>query len=194
MPTISIIIPSRHPESRLRELRNPEAQETIIITPKNAKKLGRAPQMNQGAQDATGDTLLFLHDDTTLPPNALSQIQTLLTQNPQIAAGAFSLKFDTNSLYLKLLAKLTTLRSKLTRTPYGDQAIFIRKSIFQKLNGYPDVPILEDILLMEALKKACLPIHIFPDSVITSPDKYLKNGLLKNTLKNRITVLKHMLN
>ena len=89
---------------------------------------GRAIQMNRGAERAKGAILLFLHVDTLLPPSAFMEILSVMS-DPSVTAGAFSLGIITHNPLIKLIARLTTLRSHLTRTPYGDQAIFMPKEI-----------------------------------------------------------------
>ncbi len=100
--------------------------------------------MNEGVKYATTDILLFLHADTILSNHALTYINETLSDK-NISAGAFDLSFDTHKKSLKFIAYTASLRSRLTRLPYGDQAIFIKKDIFYKINGYEDIKLMEDI-------------------------------------------------
>ena len=138
---------------------------------------GRAAQMNHGAGAAQGEILLFLHADTILPANALTLVAKAQT-------GAFSLRFDSPRLIFKLMGLLTTLRSELLRLPYGDQAIFIPRDIFQKVGGYPDVPILEDVLLAQKIRPRVLPQY-----VVTSCRRYEQKGVLQTILRHRLIML-----
>lgn len=148
-----------------------------IIAPKRQ----RSTQLNAGALHAAGKILLFLHADTILPQNALSYI----AEHQQ---GAFGVRFDDDSLGAQLIGFLTTLRAKVTKTPYGDQAFFMPKSVFDKVGGFDDVPILEDVLMA---KKVSLPIA--KHKVISSFRRYQKNGVIKTVLKHRYIMIKHLL-
>ena len=92
-------------------------------------KKGRAVQMNAGAEIARGQIIIFLHADTRLPESALEKIDDCL-QNQKYVGGAFSLHIDSDSPWLKYISASTSNRSQKSRIPYGDQAIFIRKSCF----------------------------------------------------------------
>jgi rSAM/selenodomain-associated transferase 2 len=153
-------------------------KEIIKIT----SKKGRANQMNEGARYANFDTLLFLHADTILPDFAFKKICETLNEN--ISAGAFDLSFDSSKKSLKFIAFVANIRSRITRLPYGDQAIFIKKEIFNKIGEYKNIDLMEDINLMQKLKKQNHKIKILKQKVTTSPRKYKNNGVFYNTLRN----------
>jgi len=206
-PKLSVIIPVYHEESTIQScmhhIQDSVAYEIIVVdaigtTLKHvpntcvklkSKKKGRAYQMNLGAKHAKAPYLLFLHADTHLPKKALSKIINLLNKKANITAGAFDLQFDDLKYYP--LGWLASLRSRITRIPYGDQAIFIRKEIFNQIEGFADVPILEDVRLMETLKKKKQSIYIFSKSVKTSTRRWKKEGFLKQTLKNRLIMYRY---
>lgn len=205
---ISIIIPvyreqniNLHLESLLN---NPSyKQEEIIIvdgdnssTIKNIQndnvlkidsKKGRANQMNEGARIAQGDILLFLHADTLLPNNAFDLIRRSCT-NEDIQAGAFDLSFSKKSIALKIISITASFRSRLTRLPYGDQAIFIKKDIFDTIGAYESIALMEDVNLMQKLKKMHYKIEIHQEKVITSSRKWEEKGILYTTLRNWILI------
>lgn len=159
------------------------AVEVIKIT---AAK-GRGTQLNAGAGVAGGDILVFLHVDTSLPPGAFDQIAAVCN-NPKIAGGAFDLEIDSPKAAFGLIAKVASLRSRLTRLPYGDQAQFVKRTVFEQMGGFADIPIMEDVALMRSLKKAGYSIKIIADPVITSPRRWQKEGILKATFRNWILV------
>jgi len=144
---------------------------------------GRACQMNAGARLAKSDVLIFLHADGSLPGNAFSAIEGVLDQERYVG-GAFSLGIDSKRPLLKLITYLTTLRSRLTRIPYGDQGIFIRRGIFEELGGYRDIPLMEDLEFMRRLRKGGHRICILPDRLMTSPRRWEKEGAFFCTLRN----------
>ena len=153
-----------------------------IISPK-----GRAKQMNAGANAAKGRILLFLHADTQLPPNALQKIQDVLADEKYVA-GAFDLDIDTKNLFIKFIAARARLRSRITRVPYGDQAIFIRKEYFENIGGFRDIPLMEDVALMKLIKKRGDKIFILRDRVMTSARRWEKEGPFYTTLRNMVVM------
>ncbi|MGB8700904.1 MAG: TIGR04283 family arsenosugar biosynthesis glycosyltransferase [Thermosynechococcaceae cyanobacterium] len=144
---------------------------------------GRGTQMNAGAQLAQGRIVLFLHVDTRLPQQAFPQILAVCDR-PGIAGGAFDLAIASSRRSLQMIAKVASWRSRLTRIPYGDQAIFLRKDIFEAVQGYPNIPIMEDVALMQRLKQNRYAIEILPDPVKTSPRRWETEGILRCTLRN----------
>ena len=148
---------------------------------------GRARQMNAGAAIAGGEVLIFLHADTLLPPKALNKISGVL-ENEKYVGGAFSLGIDSDRLLLKYVAARASMRSRINRIPYGDQAIFIRKSYFDKIGGFKEIPLMEDVDLMRRIKKRGDIIYIFSDQVMTSPRRWEKEGIVYTTIRNQILV------
>lgn len=150
-------------------------------------QMGRARQMNAGANLAGGEILLFLHADTRLPPRAFEKARLALADGRYVA-GAFELGVDTENRLVRATAAKSRLRARLTRTPYGDQAIFIRKSYFDKIAGFKDICFLEDIELMQRIKRRGDKIVILPDRVKTSARRWEKEGILYTTLRNMVVV------
>jgi len=117
---------------------------------------GRDKQMNAGAKVAQGDALLFLHADTELPPHALTAVQKAL-QDSSVLGGCFTLRFDTEdgSLVLWFIGFLS--RFWLARTPWcitGDRAIFVRRSAFEAIGGYGNMPVLEELDFVRRLARS----------------------------------------
>ena len=148
---------------------------------------GRARQMNAGAAIAGGEVLIFLHADTLLPPKALNKISRVL-ENEKYVGGAFNLGIDSDRLLLRYIAARASLRSRINRIPYGDQAIFIRKSYFDKIGRFKEIPLMEDVDLMRRIKKRGDKIYIFSDQVMTSPRRWEKEGVIYTTIRNKILV------
>ena len=150
-------------------------------------KKGRASQMNAGAELAHGEVLIFLHADTKLPPNALEKISQVL-ENEEYVGGAFDLGIDSDSLLLKYIAARARFRSRLNRIPYGDQAIFIRKSYFDKIGRFKEIPLMEDVELMRRIKKRGDKIFILRDRTKASARRWEKEGIFCTTLRNQLLV------
>lgn len=144
---------------------------------------GRASQMNAGAAAAVGEILIFLHADTRLPRKAIELINEAVTRQTLIG-GAFDLRIGSERPILKIIARIASLRSRLTRIPYGDQAIFIRRDCFNRLGGYPEIPLMEDVAFMRSIKRAGGRIGFIPQPVITSARRWEQEGILYTTLRN----------
>lgn len=154
-----------------------------VITLKSGK--GRAVQMNKGASLAKGDVLLFLHADTYLPHDAFVYISNVMRNNKYVG-GAFDLWIDSKRFIFKLISFIASLRSRITRIPFGDQSIFISKNYFNKTGGYSDIPLMEDIELMRRIKRNKNKIIIIRKKVLTSPRKWENEGIIHSSAKNII--------
>lgn len=152
-----------------------------------ASERGRAIQMNTGAAVASGDILLFLHADTLLPPKFDDMVREML-QRPGVVAGAFQLKINGTPWGLRLVEWGVDVRSKYFQLPYGDQAIFFKSEIFNKIDGFPELPIMEDFELVRRLKSIG-KIAIIPAPVLTSGRRWLLRGILRTTLINQIIII-----
>lgn len=150
---------------------------------------GRASQMNAGAMQAKGEWLLFLHADTLLSESALTSIDEL----PEtILAGSFKHQFSGKSWGLRFIPWLHNFRCRRTLIFYGDQALFIRRSLFEKIGGFPDVPILEDLLFGEQLRKATEPT-ILDVYVTTDSRKFEQMGIWKSLWRVVVILSSHKL-
>jgi rSAM/selenodomain-associated transferase 2 len=136
---------------------------------------GRGVQMNAGARAARGDVLLFLHADAALPPDAARLIERAL-DDPGVVAGAFRLRTvaDGGARWLGPLLRLADLRSRVTRLPYGDQAVFVRRAAFERIGGFPDQPLMEDIELARRLWRVGR-IRTVPGVVRVSGRRFVAN-------------------
>jgi rSAM/selenodomain-associated transferase 2 len=152
---------------------------------KSISQKGRARQMNRGASLASGDILLFLHADTLLPPDALAMVRSCMN-NAFNVAGAFDLGIRTDRRIFRITERYVALRTRLTRIPYGDQAIFMRREYFEEIGGYKDIPLMEDVEIMQRIKKRGDRICIIPKKVMTSPRRWEQEGILFCTLRNLV--------
>ncbi|CAB1059400.1 Glycosyltransferase (EC [Olavius sp. associated proteobacterium Delta 1] len=151
----------------------------------------KATQMNTGAAAATGDVLLFLHADTRLPENFETCVLEALARD-EVSAGAFALGIDSDAGGLRFIERFANWRSGFFQMPYGDQALFVSRNLFHEIGGYPGYPIMEDFELVRRLKQKG-KIVILPESVQTSPRRWLNFGILKTWLLNQIIVIAYYL-
>jgi rSAM/selenodomain-associated transferase 2 len=137
---------------------------------------GRASQMNAGARAARGELLVFLHADTTLPPAALAVIRGALEGGR--AWGRFDVRIEGRSPLLRMVAWFMNHRSRLTGIATGDQAIFVRRDVFEALGGFPVLPLMEDVALSRELRRLGQPACL-RDRVVTSGRRWDDRGVLR---------------
>lgn len=205
LPRISVIVPVYHEDesllhtlAHLKAMAHAQNYEIIVVDTHEKTTVerlhvkparivfstkGRAAQMNEGAQAARGAMLLFVHADTLLPYHWDQKIEKALHVNK---AGAFSLGIDDAHLGLYCIETLANVRTSLTKIPYGDQAHFFHASLFQSVNGYANIPLMEDIEIMKRLKKRGEKVVLLKSKVLTSPRRWHKEGIFFTTLRNRV--------
>ncbi len=137
---------------------------------------GRARQMNAGARVAGGEWLLFLHADTLLPADGLARIAALPAD---VDAGCFEQRFSGDDWRLALISRLHNFRCRRTWVMYGDQAMFVRRRVFEALGGFPDVEHLEDVIFSERLARLTRPTLV-PAEVVTDSRKFTKMGVFRS--------------
>ncbi|MCF7917011.1 MAG: TIGR04283 family arsenosugar biosynthesis glycosyltransferase [Candidatus Omnitrophica bacterium] len=198
---ISVIVPTFNEERNIRrilELFSQKSEIELIIVDgesqdqtsqivadypclliKTQKK--RAYQLNKGAQRAKGDILIFLHADCLIDDYGLAAIKAAIDQG--CIGGALSQKIEATSFIYRYIEFSGNLRAKLTKIFYGDQAIFVRKDIFNQIGGFEDVDLFDDVLFSKKLKKTgrtCL----LNNKVYTLPRRWQKQGIIKTTIIN----------
>lgn len=142
---------------------------------------GRARQMNTGAMHASGGVLLFLHADTRLPADGISVLLKALAKSGK-AWGRFDVRLSGRHPLLRMVACMMNWRSRITGIATGDQAMFVRREAFQALNGFPDIPLMEDIALSSTLRRAfgsplCLRVR-----VVTSSRRWEERGIMRTIM------------
>lgn len=134
---------------------------------------GRAVQMNAGAQVAKGDILLFLHADTRLPGPALMALDRFRASRK--AWGRFNVRLSGGRLLFGVIAWFMNQRSRLTGIATGDQALFVRRSVFEALRGFEEIPLMEDVELSSRLRLVSRPFCI-SDPVVTDSRRWERHG------------------
>ena len=157
------------------------ARNFVGVRGGDCRRANRGGQMNQGAQLATGKILLFLHADVRLPVNALRFIRQALADET-IPGGCFQISFPTGAKWsLRLVAWGINLRTRLFKTATGDQAIFVRRQIFDEIGGYETFPLMEDIALFNELKRRG-KVVVLDQQVEISPRRWLRYGVWKTVV------------
>ena len=197
-PSLSIIIPVLNETSTivhaldvLQDLRR-EGAELIVVdggSTDNTRELaaaqadlvvhspsGRGCQMNAGAVTARGEVFLFLHADTQLPPSALQQVRAAVSKGA--LWGRFDVRIEGRAFGLGLVAFMMNWRSRFSGIATGDQAIFVTRAAFHEVGGFPDIPLMEDIVFSDRLRAITRPACL-GDKVRTSGRRWEKHGLLR---------------
>lgn len=142
-------------------------------------KKGRGNQLNAGVKAAQGQSLLFLHADTLLPKDFIHHINLALKN--EYLWGRFDVRLSGKHFLFRIIEKMISLRSRLTGIATGDQAIFVNKTLFNQVEGFRNIPLMEDIEITHRFKQisppACLSEH-----VITSSRRWEKNGIIKTVI------------
>jgi rSAM/selenodomain-associated transferase 2 len=198
-PEISVVIPAANEAAALPEClaRIGGAPNEIIVvdaqsedaTPAIARQFGcrlfsfperhRARQMNLGAAEARGRVLLFLHADTLLPAGALEKIIRQVNRRGAVGGG-FARRYRSPSLTLALTSRLAEIRNHFFGWHLGDQALFVRREVFARMDGYRDIPIFEDLDFSRRLRKAGLTITLRPP-VLSSARRFDARGPLRTS-------------
>ena len=168
--------------------RNEEESASIrwIVSPR-----GRGIQLNAGARATEGSILLFLHDDS-VPPHQFAYQVRKIAQDPAVSIGCFQLAFSPSTPALDLVSRWANLRTDLFGLPYGDQGLFCRRTVFWEAGGFRNPFLMEDVDFVRQCKKRGRLLKI-PDSIHTSPHRYLKRGLLRASLQNHCLMLLYFL-
>lgn len=208
---VSVIIPTLNEEENLARLlpllRHNTCHEVIVsdggstdasvAVAKSHEALvlvcgrGRALQMNAGAVAARGEYLLFLHADT-FPPSSFESVIRDHLDDPSVVAGSFGFRLGESIRGGPLIEALVALRCRLFQLPYGDQGLFIRKDLFHALGGFPNQPILEDLVFVETLRRIG-KVVTSAESADTSARRWRNHGVFKTFLSHLMILIGHRL-
>lgn len=152
--------------------------------------LSRGARLREAARQAKGEILLFLHADTVLPSGWASTVETAIKRG--FAGGAFRLAFDAMDPGLRLVAFWANVRTSITRVPYGDQAPFVRRHVYEELDGHAPWHLLEDVEFGTRLRRQG-KVEILASAVETSGSRYRQRGVVRNVLSNWAILLRYHL-
>jgi rSAM/selenodomain-associated transferase 2 len=172
---VEVIVVDGASSDRSRDLASTRCARLLVT------RRGLACQMNAGAAAAEGDALAFVHADTVVPLTFARDVGVALS-DPAVVGGRFDLRMDDNAPMLRLIGWLISMRSRLSRTGTGDQAIFVRREVFERLGGYRDIAICEDLDFARRLKRAGR-VACLRSRVTTSARRWREGGLLATTAR-----------
>jgi rSAM/selenodomain-associated transferase 2 len=174
-----IVVDGGHDRSLERLVRSTSAGRLIRSRP------GRATQMNAGAAVASGEWLLFLHADSTLPENWVDLFER---QASNVRGGWFRFALDDRAWQARAIERGVALRVRVLRLPYGDQGLFVRRAGFTALGGYKEMPIMEDVEFVRRLVSSG-PVVELPAALLTSARRWHRDGWLRRSARNLLLLL-----
>jgi rSAM/selenodomain-associated transferase 2 len=151
--------------------------DVVLETPR-----GRAQQMNAGAARAIGDIIIFLHADCRLQVGALAAASSCLA-NPEVVAGCFSMHVPAEGRLYRWIETCAAARVRLTGFIYGDQGLFVRRTDFMRIGGFPSVTFLEDVLISRSLRRLGRMV-VLPERIEVSARRWQRAGIVRQTLRN----------
>jgi rSAM/selenodomain-associated transferase 2 len=159
---------------------------TVVVT------RGRARQMNAGAREVAGGWLLFLHADSRMPARARRALLTAVVDEPELDVAVFAFAIDLPPGWKRFIEIGQALRQRLYGLSYGDQGLLVRRELFEMVGGYPDVPVLEDVLTLRALARRAR-VHTLPAAIVTSGRRYQRDGVVRTWLRNTAIIISYAL-
>lgn len=148
---------------------------------------GRGTQLNAGAARARGEWLWFVHADSLLPAEWIEQFRNLATDSRAVVGGAFRFALDSTAWQARVLERSVALRVRWFDLPYGDQGLFVRRSVFESLGGFAPIPLMEDVEFVRRLKEAG-PLRHLTLSLTTSARRWEREGWWRRSARNLLTL------
>lgn len=200
--TISVIIPTWNEEQQIaRAILSAQAANEVLVVDGGSTdattsiaesngaivieaEQGRGTQLADGARHSTGNVLVFLHADSWLGENAIDQLRELSShRNAENIFGCFRQQIDDARSRFRLLEAGNAFRARTLRTPYGDQAIFASRTLYNQAEGFADVPLMEDVMFAQRMRKLCVPT-LLPGPVHLSARRWRSKGVIAQTIHN----------
>jgi hypothetical protein len=142
---------------------------------------GRAGQLNAGAAAVEGAWLLFLHADSRLPPSARRALLAAVTDEPDLSWGVFRFALDLGGFWGWLIALGQRVRQRMLGLPYGDQGLLVSRELFDAVGGFPDLPLMEDVAMVQRLRRRAA-LRTLPAPLVTSGRRYVARGAARTWL------------
>lgn len=196
---ITIIIPTYNEEENIRQIQKDldclkgdfeviftdgfsrDKTYEMIYYPKIQEAKYRSNQMNAGAERAKGDYLWFVHGDSRLSRDSVLEIEKSGKD-----MGCFSLEFISDHPLMKMVAFNSSNRIRFRNIAFGDQGIFIKRKLFEKIGGYKPIPLMEDYQLSMTLKEQGYRFYLLKEKIYTSARRFEENGIWRTILKMQI--------
>ncbi len=186
IPGIEVIIADGGSTDRTVEIAEQHRDVKVVTS-----LMGRSVQMNKGAKCAGGEILLFLHADCVLPREAVLNVRNVI-KGSSFVGGAFKIRLLSDKLFYRAIEKGINFRSKIFKLPYGDQGLFAKRSVFEQLGGFREMPNCEDLDFICRLKKQG-EIIILDERISSSIRRWENHGILQTSLRNQFLLASYVL-
>lgn len=205
MPTVGVVIPTLNEEANLPDLLadlrrvalplevvvadGGSRDDTIMIARSAGADVvsvprGRAVQMNAGAAACSTEWLCFLHADVRLPDSARHQLEQTV-RDPRSDAAVWRLAIDADGWWFRVLERGALVRDRVGGLPYGDQGVLVRRRLFERVGGYPDLPVMEDVAFVRALRRHARLTRLSAP-IVVSARRWTAEGPLRAFLRNTL--------
>ncbi len=186
IPGVEVIVADGGSTDRTVEITEQHRDVKVVTS-----VIGRSIQMNKGVGRARGDTLLFLHADCILSRDVVLNIRHVL-KSRLFVGGAFKIRLLSDKFIYRLIEAGINFRSKVFKLPYGDQGLFVKRSVFETLGGFREISICEDLDFVYRLKK-CGKIIILDERISASIRRWENHGILRTSLRNQSLLASYVL-
>ena len=186
IPSIEVIVVDGGSRDRTVEIAGQHRDVKIV-----SSEMGRSIQMNKGAGYARGEILLFLHADCVLSREVVLNVRNIF-EGRSFVGGAFKIRLLSDKFLYQLIEKGINFRSKFFKLPYGDQGLFVKRSVFEELGGFREMPNCEDLDFMCRLKRNG-KIIILNERISSSIRRWENHGILRTSLRNQFLLVSYVL-
>ncbi len=186
IPGIEAIVADGGSTDRTVEIAEQHRDVKIVTSP-----TGRSVQMNKGAGHASGEILLFLHADCILPGEAVLNARNVIGYS-SFVGGAFKIRLLSDKFLYRVIEKGINIRSTVFKLPYGDQGLFVKRSVFEVLGGFREMPNCEDLDFICRLKKQG-DITILDERISSSIRRWENHGIVRTSLRNQYLLVSYVL-
>jgi len=186
IPGIEVIVADGGSTDRTVEIAEQHRDVKVVTS-----VMGRSIQMNKGAESSCGGILLFLHADCVLPREAILNVRAVF-EGSLFVGGAFKIRLLSDKLFYRVIEKGINFRSKIFKLPYGDQGLFVKRSVFEQLGGFREMPNCEDLDFVCRLKKQG-KIIVLDERVSSSIRRWENHGILRTSFRNQFLLSSYVL-
>ena len=186
IPGIEVVVADGGSTDRTVEIAGQHRSVKVVTS-----VMGRSVQMNKGAESASGEILLFLHADCVLSREAVLNARHVIGSS-SFVGGAFKIRLLSDKFLYRIIEKGINFRSKIFKLPYGDQGLFVKRSVFEELGGFREMPNCEDLDFLCRLKKSG-KIIILDEKISSSIRRWENHGILRTSLRNQFLLASYVL-